>query len=330
MSNPKQNSNYADLISRYLSGMASDAEVQRLEDWVLADEEHKATFLAAKKTWILAGMGQETSAIDVEKAWKHTQQLTQQTGKVAPMRGRRRWWLSVAAGAAILIVAALGLIWNSRQQAWTEVVAQRTVMSVDLPDGTRVNLNRGSRLRYPTKTPSTERRVQLTGGAFFEVERNVDRPFIVEATPLEVEVLGTSFYVDARPTEPAAQVIVESGQVRVSAQGQQTELAASEKVIFTKSTGELSPAENTDQNYRSLITDALVFDNSSIQEVVFALKRHFGVEMTTEITDPTNCEITATYENKSLEAILLILESTLGIEVTRQDGQILLSAAGCR
>lgn len=330
MSNPEKNSDYADLISRYLSGEASEAEVQQLEDWVLENEEHQATFIAARKTWILAGMGKAEDSIEVQEAWDKMRTEIRPQGQVVPMRSSGRFWLGIAAGVAVVILVGLGILWNGRQSVWTEVVAEGRVMLVELPDGTRVNLNRGSLLRYPTQLSKGERKVVLIGGGFFEVEKDENRPFIVDAKPVQVEVLGTSFYVDARPSEPAVQVIVESGEVRVSAAGKQEELGAREKAVFTKNTETLSPVANADENYRSLLTDALVFENSPIEEVVFALKRHFGVEMSIDIPDTSNCGVTATYENQSLDALLLILETTLGIAVTREDGQILLSATACR
>lgn len=330
MSNPDKNSNYADLISRYLSGEASDAEVQQLESWVLAAEENRATFVSAKKAWVLTGMEKDVTNVDVEKAWKQTQSSLGNQGKVVPLKQRRRLWIGIAASVAILIVAGLGIIWNGSRNAWKEVVADRTALFANLPDGTEVNLSPGSRIRYKFGTKPAERRVVLEGGAFFNVEREVDRPFIIEAKEIEVEVLGTSFYVDARNDEPEIQVMVESGQVRVQAAGQQEDLEAEDKVIFRKATNELLAEKNEDQNFRSVVTNDLIFDNSPLEEVLFVLKRHFGVNIVANIADTSNCEIGATYEDQSLNAILLILETTWGIEVIRQDGQIQLTGAGCQ
>lgn len=329
MSNPEKNSNHADLISRYLSGEASDAEVQQLETWVLAAAENKAIFVKAKKAWVLTGMERDRTKVDVEKAWKQTQLTLGNKGKVVPLR-RRRLWIAIAASVIILVVAGLGIIWNGSRSAWKEVVADQTALFASLPDGTGVNLSPGSRLQYKFGTTSAERRVVLRGGAFFDVESKKDRPFIIEADGVEVEVLGTSFYVDARSDEPEVQVMVESGQVRVRAAGQQEELEAEDKIVFRKATSELLPEKNEDQNFRSIVTNDLIFNNSPLAEVLFVLKRHFGVNIVANIADTSKCEIGATYEDQSLNAILLILETTWGIEVIRQDGQIQLRGAGCR
>lgn len=331
MSNPERNSNYADLISKYLSGNASDAEVQTLEEWVLADAENKAAFVAAKKAWVLAGMKEETSQVNIEDIWQKTQQLLEQDAPVVPLKGRRqrRQWLWIAASLLILVDVGLGILWTSNRTGWEEVIASQGATTTELPDGTRISLNQGSSMRYRIPA-SGERQVQLFGGALFDVERAEERPFVIDAGPIQVEVLGTSFYVDARETEPAVQVIVESGEVRVSGGGQETDLQENDQIVFEKATGGLSPLDKADDNYRSLISNELTFTNTPIDDAVFALNRHFGTNISIAITDTSDCEIDATYTDQSLDAILLILESTLGIEVLRQNDQIVLSGESCR
>ncbi len=331
MSDPERNSNYADLISRYLSGNASDAEVQTLEDWVLAAEENRAEFVAAKKAWVLAGMQREQTKVDVEGLWRKTQGLLQNEAEVVPLKPKRQrlFWLGLAAGVLILIAVAIGILWNINDSGWEEVIADQGTSSTALPDGTLISLNQGSSIRY--RIPASGRRqVELFGGALFDVKRAVERPFVIEAGPVQVEVLGTSFYVDARENEPEVQVIVESGEVRVSGGEAEVELQANDQVAFNKATGDLSPLDETDDNYRSLVSNDLIFDNTPIDEAVFALNRHFGTKISIDIADTSNCEIGATFEDQPLNAILLILEGTLGIEVVRQDDQIILSGDGCR
>lgn len=331
MSNPERNSNYADLISKYLSGNASDAEVQTLEEWVLAEEENKATFVAARKAWVLAGMHQEQSEVDVEGIWQKTQQSIKEEVPVVSLKPKkqRRLWLGIAAGVLILIAVGLGIFWRAPNDGWQEVVAEQETKAMELPDGTLISLNQGSRMRYRIPT-SGERQVELFGGALFDVKRAVDRPFVISAGPVEVEVLGTSFYVDARENEPEVQVIVESGEVRVSGVGESVDLQENEQIAFDKGNGVLRPLDKADNNYRSLVSNDLIFSNTPIDEAVFALNRHFGANISIAITDISDCEIDATYENQPLDAILLILESTLGIEVLRQNDRIILSGESCR
>ena len=93
--------------------------------------------------------------------------------------------------------------------------------ALQLADGSRVWLNAETRLRYPVAFAGTERRVELTGEAYFEVSKDATRPFIVRANGVDVRVLGTSFNVAAYGAEVVTtlvegRVAVEAGSERVT------------------------------------------------------------------------------------------------------------------
>ncbi|PTX15065.1 FecR family protein [Pontibacter mucosus] len=88
---------------------------------------------------------------------------------------------------------------------------------VVLPDGSKVWLNAASSLRYPARFTGLQRRVELTGEAYFEVEKNADMPFVVESRGQVVEVLGTHFNIDAYADEAFISTTLLEGAVRVSA-----------------------------------------------------------------------------------------------------------------
>jgi transmembrane sensor len=85
-----------------------------------------------------------------------------------------------------------------------------------LPDGSRVWLNAESSIRYPVYFTGKEREVELSGEAYFEVIKNVSKPFVVKTANQKVEVLGTGFDINAYPDEVAVKTTVLEGSVRVS------------------------------------------------------------------------------------------------------------------
>lgn len=85
-----------------------------------------------------------------------------------------------------------------------------------LPDGSKVWLNAVSSIRYPASFTGTERRVEITGEAYFEVTHNKKMPFVVTANGTDVTVLGTHFNVNAYSYENAQRVTLLEGSVRVS------------------------------------------------------------------------------------------------------------------
>lgn len=88
---------------------------------------------------------------------------------------------------------------------------------VTLTDGTKVWLNAASSIRFPVVFTGTTRKVEITGEAYFEVEKNAQMPFIVKAGESEVEVLGTHFNINAYNDEAAIRTSLLEGSVKVSA-----------------------------------------------------------------------------------------------------------------
>lgn len=86
-----------------------------------------------------------------------------------------------------------------------------------LPDGSKVWLNAASSIKYPTAFSGKERKVEITGEAYFEVAHDANKPFIVGRGDVSVQVLGTHFNVNTYEDEDAVRVTLLEGSVRVSA-----------------------------------------------------------------------------------------------------------------
>ncbi|HEY9341582.1 MAG TPA: FecR domain-containing protein [Hanamia sp.] len=87
---------------------------------------------------------------------------------------------------------------------------------VTLADGTKVWLNAASSIRFPVMFTGSERKVEITGEAYFEVAKNKEKPFKVEANSSEIEVLGTHFNVNAYDDEASIKTTLLEGMVKVS------------------------------------------------------------------------------------------------------------------
>lgn len=121
-------------------------------------------------------------------------------------------------------------------------VPRKGIYSIQLADGTKVWLNALSALRYPTSFPGRERRVSISGEAYFEVAKNHEQPFIVEVEGgQEIEVLGTEFNVNAYTNENMISTTLLRGAVRVKAgkaaqvlaPGQQAQLSNAKLQLIT-------------------------------------------------------------------------------------------------
>lgn len=87
---------------------------------------------------------------------------------------------------------------------------------ITLPDGTRVWLNAASSLKYPMLFATSDRKVELSGEAYFEVSKDKKRPFIVTTAQQKIKVLGTHFNINSYANEASTKTTLFEGSVRVT------------------------------------------------------------------------------------------------------------------
>jgi transmembrane sensor len=107
------------------------------------------------------------------------------------------------------------------------------VVTVTLSDGTRVWLNAASSIHYPATFQGGDRTVDITGEAYFEVAQNAEKPFRVKKGATLIEVLGTSFNINAYNDEAANKVTLLDGKVRVRAANDSIVLQPGQQAIVT-------------------------------------------------------------------------------------------------
>ncbi len=322
-----------DLMITYLSDNATEDQVVMLENWVLEEPGNKAAFVDFKKTWLLTSLSETTDKSQVDQEWNKIRGQIKDSGKVVSMdtkRSSRRTWLSIAAGIAMLIGGSLWFINPFDTNQTVEYLTEDSSRIETLSDGSIVHLNKSSSYYYNAPQSDSEtRNSQLTGNAFFDIKRDEKHPFEIVAGNMSITVLGTSFYVDARPDQNQSQVIVSSGRVSVKVGMEEVILEKGESATFNKSSKQLVKATNKDENYLGWTTNTLNFENSTLKEVVFSLNRHYNANITIENEALNNCRITAQYKDKTLESVISIIEATLGIQASSSGKLIVLKGSDC-
>ena len=321
------------LTGKYLAGETTAEEQVTLENWVKASDANKRLFLEWKHAWQMAGINAMNFNIEKAKQIIADNFATEESVmlKIPREPATRKLNISWRIAAAVVIFAALGFLLftmfgNNEQQ----LVASKSVVAGTLADGSKITLNQNSTLVYPKKFDDDQRKVKLNGDAFFEVAKNPEKPFIIEAGETQIKVLGTSFYVDARPGQNQVEVTVKSGRVALIAPDQsQVILTAGQKGIFIKNEKDLYKEENPDENYLAWKTGLIRFENTELGQVAKVLNRTYGVHITLQNRALENCRITANFENQTLADILLIVSETLDISVNRTANSIILSGKGC-
>lgn len=333
------------LIDKYLSNTASDEEIRQLEQWYYAYESERDKYAANQSGNNQSG-DQELyldNEIHLEnQIWESIQakvENTERPERQLPFRhvwfkssSVKRWQIA-AAILLILCVSGIGLHWLQKPDAivYTQVqnpAGKRTVVS--LPDGSKVYLNAASSLRYPVQFSGTTREVYLEGEAFFEVRKNPDKPFLVKSGQVQTKVLGTGFNVKAYPNEEKTEVAVIHGKVSVTDSSSQVFLTPHQKAVYHHKTGKLSQETFQDlQAYQGWITGQLVFEKTSVGEIVATLNRHYDVSIELSDTRMGQCILKARFDNKPLSEVLTVLCTYLGARYKQNGRKIMIHGNGC-
>ncbi len=199
----------------------------------------------------------------------------------------------------------------------TVTSAPGMVTKTILPDGSEVWLNALSSLTYPQRFTEKERRVQLSGEAYFKVTSDKKHRFNVE-TPqkMVVSAYGTEFNVNAYESEASHEVTLASGQVEVSSEigSKATEtLVVDEKAILQVKTGNILVVTADTYVETAWKDGRMVFRREKLDKIVTRLSRKFGVDIHLEGDRLKEYEYTATFTDETLEDILDLLKRSAPI-----------------
>jgi transmembrane sensor len=197
-----------------------------------------------------------------------------------------------------------------------------------LHDGSIAHLNAASRITYPDKFSAGARQVALEGQAYFDVERDETRPFLISTQGLTVEVLGTSFDVKAYPNDPQVTVTVESGKVKVyhpAAPDQAYILTKNQQLVWDKASAAFAVAEVEAGEKLAWRYGVLHFDQTPVAEVERLLERWYNVDVVIADAGLYARKITGSHKNESLESVLKSLSFALNAQFTLKGDTVKIS-----
>ncbi|MGD2034685.1 MAG: FecR domain-containing protein [Bacteroidales bacterium] len=318
------------LLTKFLAGEAGSEEQAKVRKWISASGENRREFELLQKSWNLTEKTDPVSEINIDREWEHHRAILYASGRTG-----RKLYLKALVRIAAAIIIGVGLILAgikySRQYAVKTKYAETT--KIELPDGSVVTLNAGSRLTYSKNNFGKENRtVNLRGEAYFEVEKDIDRPFIIRLDKAEIRVLGTAFNVRAYRKMDAIEVTVSEGKVSLydkDVKHKKVIAVTGEKAEFDKQLNIVKKYQNTDRNYISWKTRNMVFHNDSLGIVTGILENVYHKEIVLEGQGLGNCTFTTSFENEDLQTVLKVLESTLDLEIREDRNKIIISGEGC-
>ncbi len=224
-------------------------------------------------------------------------------------------WLKVA--ASFLLISFLGaFIYFETKSTDREEITERLMiekesllgqkLTFSLPDGSSVKLNAGSKLIFPEKFDEQSREVKLEGEAFFDISRDINRPFRINTKDFKVEVLGTSFNVKAYANDESS-VAVKSGKVSVELFDDDTRflLDPNEIVSYFPTTDKLEKYKLEDTQWVFGWTEKqLIYKNSNIDHILKDLSKWYGVEFEIQRRLNTSKTISGKYDNPPLFEVM--------------------------
>lgn len=147
-----------------------------------------------------------------------------------------------------------------------------------LADGSLVWLNAASSITYPTAFAGKERRVSMTGEAYFEVTRNVDLPFFVDQGKVRIQVLGTHFNVNADETSGSARITLLEGSVKVSSELNTVQVRPGQQV--RTNANKLNVVDNVDiEEVMSWKNGQFFFTGTDIRSIMKQVEKYYDVEV---------------------------------------------------
>jgi len=190
-------------------------------------------------------------------------------------------------------------------------------------DSTRVVLNSRTNIAYPDNFGKNERRIRLSGEAYFDVNRD-KTPFIIETGRFDIQVLGTAFNVKAYDEDEIVSVAVNEGRVQVSMPEATLVLKPKEKITLNTRTGEIMKEIVRNNAHSSAwIQGWLCFDRTPIRDIARELERIYGCRIVFKEGDEFNNLISGEHDNRSLESVLQSIEYTSGIKYMKKDNEVL-------
>lgn len=247
-----------------------------------------------------------------------SRELDEKKTKTILLRSRFSWkvWPQIAVACIIIVLGLVNYRMNDKQkqlstQNFTVLAEKGQRAFITLPDSTKVWLNSDTKISYPADYGLKERNVTLVGEAYFEVAKNPDKRFIVEAKGMQVEALGTSFNVNAYQNDNKIIASLFSGSVRVSYDRHVAILKPHESVKVDLLNRSFSRYKDESmQNIALWRKNEITFDGESLEEITHIMSRLYNTTICIEDESLKKVCYIGTIRNNNLENFIDIINLT--------------------
>ena len=299
-------------IIQSFEGKISEKEQKELDEWFSESAENQKTFEELRKTYTVSGK------LNIDFATDEIKALVKVHQQINTRKNIRMVWR--AAAAIIILILATQIILQTNSTAnWQEITASQN-RTIYLTDSSKVILAENASLKFPETFKGNEREVQLTGKGYFEITKNVEKPFLIKTKHSHIEVLGTKFLVDA--SQPNIEkVIVDEGRVALKAGLFMTKkvlLTQNEIGVWNRENNELSKQITHEQNSNSWLSGRLTFSNLPLSEVLKTIENHFNTKIALADENFGDIKYSGQFNTSDAEEIMKTICITLNLSYQKE------------
>lgn len=314
--------NISKIIKRYLSDRFPKKTEERVQRWIIADNNTKEKEDASLEYW-----NELKTEIDANtySALKRVNRRIGYSEKQLSTVSFNKRALQIAAILIPLFMIAGGYYYHTQTKLTKVTVAYGETRHLFLPDSSEIWINAGSHIKYPKTFNDKQRLVYLEGEAYFSVRKDQARPFIVKAEQLSVKVIGTKFNVKAYPEDELITTTLTSGKVEIITPTKESKiLQPNEQLTYNTSTSLMHIENISSTETNAWLSGQLLFINSSFKDIKQTLERRFNVIIEDKADIPASKLYTAKFmKGETLNEILNVLEEVVGFSY-RQQGKIIV------
>ncbi len=316
------------LITKVLSGDASELEQQELLVWLGENESNIEQFGELESIWNALAIMKNTNEFDYQKAHSKFYSKTLIESSTKNNNSRQLSVFDYFVRVAAILVIAVSIPYaaytyfkssDSNNNVRTcEVYTPKGSRSlITLSDGTRIWLNAESKITYPDKFVGKTREVFLEGEGYFTVAKDKKHPFIVKTSDINIKVLGTTFNVKSYPSENTIQTTLIEGSVVIEGNGSgvekvdRIELKPNQQAVFIRH-NTFTP--NTESSKSNKVADNVAVA-SNLKKV--SVNEEINTNNYTSWKDNK-----LYFDNEQFESIAVKLERRFGVNISFNDNEV--------
>lgn len=333
------------LLQRYKNGKCTEDEIQKVDLWFDKIEDSDLELNEFERELIRNEILNELQLVIKDRDSKKNKEH----------RLFSFTFLKVAAVITVFLSAGYYLLFVSQSLSektlddatlGTDLIVLENILSenkrIQLPDGSSVFLQPGSKLSYQKQWDNQKREVYLEGEAFFEITKEIKRPFFVHSGDIVTKVLGTSFLVRALPNAKSVEVKVRTGKVSVYDESlstpsgsqpvtngvvltpnQQVKYFKESKLWVTGLVEEPKPLRAIEES------SDFVFDDNSLKSIVTQIEKDFSIQIIVEQEGIYGCTFTGDVSKMKLFDMLEVICKSIGATFEVKGTMILINGKGC-